>query len=46
MAYEVLEPEVAKQLKPLWNLDSDGELRGVWRYSGHPQLYFGIGTFA
>lgn len=39
----MLEPEVSNQIGPVWGLDSDGELRSVWRHSGHAQLYFAIG---
>jgi len=46
IADEILEPEVAEQIKPVWGLDSEGEVRSVWRHSGHPQVYFAIGNFA
>ncbi|MGY1773731.1 flavin-containing monooxygenase [Blastococcus sp. SYSU D00813] len=32
--------EVADRCGPVWGLDDEGELRGVWRRSGHPGLWF------
>ncbi|MBW3606442.1 MAG: NAD(P)/FAD-dependent oxidoreductase [Actinobacteria bacterium] len=32
--------EVADQVTPVWGLDADGELRTMWRRSGHPGLWF------
>ncbi|KIK79465.1 hypothetical protein PAXRUDRAFT_161238 [Paxillus rubicundulus Ve08.2h10] len=36
-------PEVADKVAPLWHLDEEGQSSGVWRYSGHDGLWFGIG---
>lgn len=36
----LLGDEVADQIKPVWGLDDEGELRGIWRASGHPGLWF------
>lgn len=43
IANELCEPSVTEQVGPVWGLDADGELRSVWRSSGHPQLYFAAG---
>jgi putative flavoprotein involved in K+ transport len=32
--------EVADRVTPVWGLDRDGELRTMWRRSGHPGLWF------
>jgi hypothetical protein len=36
---EILGRKVSDQLHPVWGLSKEGEIRGVWRYSGHDQLY-------
>lgn len=36
--------EVASDLDEVWGLDSEGELRGVWRPSGHPGFWFMAGN--
>lgn len=46
LAHQVCEPAVASKLGDMWGVDKEGELRGVWRDSGHPQLFFGMGNFA
>ena len=43
LAHQVCEPAVASKLGDMWGVDKEGELRGVWRDSGHPQLFFGMG---
>ncbi|KAL4996707.1 hypothetical protein BDV10DRAFT_171721 [Aspergillus recurvatus] len=44
---KVLGPEVANRCnKDLWGLDEAGELRTVWRPSGHPGLWFMGGNLA
>ncbi|KAF7305199.1 Flavin-containing monooxygenase YUCCA9 [Mycena kentingensis (nom. inval.)] len=36
---------IIDQTSPAWGLDEEGELRGCWRPSGHPGLWFGAGEF-
>ncbi|KAG0691886.1 hypothetical protein DFH29DRAFT_974442, partial [Suillus ampliporus] len=37
---------IAEQLPPeVWGLDSEGELNQTYRPSGHPGLWFAIGSF-
>jgi putative flavoprotein involved in K+ transport len=31
---------VADRCSPVWGLDEEGELRTIWRRSGHPGLWF------
>ncbi|KAJ7079457.1 FAD/NAD-P-binding domain-containing protein [Mycena belliarum] len=38
--------EVIDQTDPLWGVDEEGEIRGCYRASGHPGLWFGAGNFA
>ncbi|KAJ7056138.1 FAD/NAD-P-binding domain-containing protein [Mycena amicta] len=37
---------VIDKTSPLWGLDEEGELRGCYRESGHPGLWFAAGNFA
>lgn len=37
--------EVTDQLSPVWGQDEEGELRGTWRRSGYPHLWFMAGSF-
>ncbi|KAJ7148103.1 FAD/NAD-P-binding domain-containing protein [Mycena crocata] len=37
---------VIDQTSPLWGVDKEGELRGCYRASGHPGLWFTAGNFA
>ncbi|CCL99946.1 uncharacterized protein FIBRA_01971 [Fibroporia radiculosa] len=39
-------PEVASKMSPLWNLTPEGELRGVWRWLGVPNLWYTMGNLA
>lgn len=32
--------EVADRVEPVWGLDAEGELRTIWRNSGHPGFWF------
>ncbi|KAH7889061.1 hypothetical protein F5I97DRAFT_784725 [Phlebopus sp. FC_14] len=41
---EICGPEVADKIPRVWGLDEEGQLHGVWRYSGHDGLWFGIGN--
>ncbi|KAL6304078.1 FAD/NAD(P)-binding domain-containing protein [Sparassis latifolia] len=42
---EICGPKVRDVLKPVWGLDSEGELRSVWRESGHDGIWFAYGNF-
>ena len=37
--------EVARATSDIWDLDAEGELRGVYRPTGHPALWFAAGGF-
>ncbi|KAF7294667.1 FAD/NAD-P-binding domain-containing protein [Mycena indigotica] len=37
--------DIINQTSPVWGLDEEGELRGVYRPSGHPGLWFAAGEF-
>jgi cation diffusion facilitator CzcD-associated flavoprotein CzcO len=39
-ARDLLGDEVADRCSPVWGLDSEGELRTIWRQSGQPGLWF------
>lgn len=39
-ARQLFGSEVADRCKPVWGLDEEGELRGVWRRSGQDGLWF------
>lgn len=39
-ARRVLGEEITRQVGPVWGLDDEGELQGVWRRSGHQGLWF------
>ena len=43
-ARRLLGDEVADRCRPVWDLDEEGELRTVWRDSGHPGLSFMAGN--
>lgn len=45
-ARRLLGDEVADSCGPVWGLDEEGELRGVWRRSGHDGLWFMGGNLA
>jgi putative flavoprotein involved in K+ transport len=45
-ARRLLGEAVAARCGPVWGLDDEGELRGVWRGSGHPRLWFMAGNLA
>jgi hypothetical protein len=40
---EILGPEAGARLKPIWGLDSEGEIQGAWRDIGLPNLWCMIG---
>ncbi|MEQ8799443.1 MAG: NAD(P)/FAD-dependent oxidoreductase [Salinisphaeraceae bacterium] len=39
-ARALLGDDVADRARPVWGLDDEGELRTIWRESGHPGLWF------
>ncbi len=39
-ARALLGNDVANRCQPVWGLDHEGELRTIWRRSGHPGLWF------
>ncbi|MBY6412590.1 NAD(P)/FAD-dependent oxidoreductase [Rhodococcus sp. BP-252] len=45
-ARRLLGEDVAHRCGPVWGLDAEGELQGVWRESGHPGLWFMGGNLA
>ena len=45
-ARRLLGDEVADRCGPVWGLDEEGELQGVWRQSGHEGLWFMGGNLA
>jgi hypothetical protein len=38
--------DVADKVKDVWGMDEEGELRTMWRRSGHPRFWFMGGNFA
>ncbi|KAH9021057.1 FAD/NAD-P-binding domain-containing protein [Lactarius pseudohatsudake] len=42
----ILGPEAGARLKPLWGLDSEGEIRGAWRDLGISRAWYMTGNFA
>ncbi|KAK0196665.1 dimethylaniline monooxygenase [Armillaria mellea] len=44
-AVKILGPE-AERMKDVWGLDSEGELNGIYRHSGHPGIYAMGGNLA
>ncbi|KAL4959267.1 flavin-containing monooxygenase [Aspergillus stella-maris] len=42
----VLGEKVADRCNPIWDLDEEGELRTIWRPSGHPGLWFMAGSLS
>ncbi|WP_216653599.1 NAD(P)/FAD-dependent oxidoreductase [Nocardioides sp. zg-DK7169] len=45
-ARRLLGDDVADRCGPVWGLDEEGELQGVWRQSGHDGLWFMGGNLA
>ncbi|GAB88275.1 flavin-containing monooxygenase [Gordonia rhizosphera] len=43
-ARRIFGDEVADRVGPVWDLDDEGELRGVWRPSGHNGFWFSGGN--
>ncbi|KAH0847632.1 Flavin-binding monooxygenase-like family protein [Fonsecaea pedrosoi] len=40
IAGRIVGPEIADQLDDFWRVDAEGELRGAFKYAGHPGLWF------
>ena len=41
---KIFPAEVMSQIKPVWNVDEEGEQRNVWRDSGVPNFWFMMGN--
>lgn len=44
LARPILGDEFTDQLSPIWGLDEFGEINGTFRESGHPHLWFIVGS--
>jgi hypothetical protein len=42
---EVIGDEIGSKIKPIWGLDEEKELRGVWRDLGIPHLWAMMGVW-
>jgi hypothetical protein len=45
-ARRLLGDEVGDRMGPVWGFDNEGELRGMWRPTGHQGLWFHAGGLA
>ena len=43
---EICGAEVVAKVGKVWGLDTEGELQGVWRRTGHPRLWIAMGKFS
>ncbi|KDQ09026.1 hypothetical protein BOTBODRAFT_37407 [Botryobasidium botryosum FD-172 SS1] len=43
---KLLGDDIAERISPTWGLNSEGELYGLWRNAGHPQLWLHGGNLA
>jgi hypothetical protein len=41
----VFDDNVADVIDPIWGFDEQGEIRGVWKRSGHPGFWVAAGPF-
>ncbi|KAL4071717.1 hypothetical protein J3A83DRAFT_4093359 [Scleroderma citrinum] len=41
---EICGPDVASKVGPIWGLDDEGEQQGLWRKTGQPHLWIGMGN--
>ena len=41
---QLTDPEIAKDIKPVWGLNKEGELNSAYRWCGVPGLYFMLGN--
>lgn len=46
IAKAILGDKLASQVGDVWGLDEEGELRTVWKESGHPGIWFHAGNLA
>ncbi|KAH0587956.1 hypothetical protein H2248_006701 [Termitomyces sp. 'cryptogamus'] len=42
---EIFGEETIERTSPVWGMDEEGELRGCYRPTGHPGLWYGAGDF-
>lgn len=42
----ILGPKIAERVTDVWGIDAEGEVRGVWRWSGHKGFWFAGGNLA
>jgi putative flavoprotein involved in K+ transport len=45
-ARRLLGDSVADRITPIWGLDEEGEIQGMWRPTGHPGFWTNGGSFA
>ncbi|EEQ84673.1 flavin-binding monooxygenase [Blastomyces dermatitidis ER-3] len=45
-ARKIMGDKVADRLYPAWDLDDEGELNAIWRYSGHSNFWYMGGNLA
>lgn len=43
---EILGPELGKKISPVWGIDEEGEIRGVWKDLGVENCWVMMGNFA
>ncbi|THH30835.1 hypothetical protein EUX98_g3355 [Antrodiella citrinella] len=43
---ELVEPNIAKKIVPIWDLNEEGEEQGAWREIGAPNLWYTMGNLA
>ena len=43
---DILGPELGKKLSPVWGIDEEGEIRGVWKDLGVENAWVMMGNFA
>ena len=41
---KIFAPEVINSIKPVWDVDEEGEQQNVWRDSGVPNFWFMMGN--
>ncbi|EJT97538.1 dimethylaniline monooxygenase [Dacryopinax primogenitus] len=39
-------PDLIENLKPVWGVDEEGEIKGVWGDSGHPKFWYMLGNLS
>ncbi|OAQ99480.1 hypothetical protein LLEC1_02333 [Akanthomyces lecanii] len=45
-AGKIMGGDFVRQLDEVWGVDEEGEMRSIWRQSGHPGYWFAGGNFA